>query len=860
MASAINAPWAARCGHTSVVFDNKMWVIGGYSQVSGNCYNYNDVWYSSDGTVWNQATAAAPWVGRCCHTSVVFDNKMWVIGGEIFTQNSLGDIYYPYNDVWYSSNGKDWIQATAAAPWQKRASHTSVVFDNKIWVIGGFDAELPSEDAPWWYDLNDVWYSSNGKDWTQATAAAPWTKRNGHNSVVFDNKIWIIGGNYESPTHPKPNLLNDVWYSSNGRDWVQVTAAAPWDKRFGHTSVVFDNNIWIFGGMYIDGALSTCFNDILYSSDGADWTQMPAAALWTERYMHTSVVFNDKVWVIGGYGINPSQKFQYFNDVWNAFPFSPDKAINPVPTDGTSSVSLNPSALSWADGSGFFNAATSYDVYFGTTNPPPFIGNQTSTIFPIQPGALGYGQTSFWRIDSKNVNGTTTGDVWSFSTVQDPNATPTPTPTPTSTPTPTTTPTPDIVYDPDDLGTLGHDGWVYNDQASREFGPNANLTTVSQLTTSRGIGFTGLASFPSGKTQGFSSWEHIGNGIILAPAANMAGKIYRAKIKMTGNASTPLLCPSYRILFLSTGFAHVGGLQVTTTGGTTDTHSAVNMPSASTPDGVEARLYWGIPTSVNQYGNYQKAATVAAPEDKRSYYMTFDVMQAEAGDVGTITMENIVIEKIPRPDDTAAAIKWGSGVTGARAFNETETKWSGTGKDVGTGWDIGVAGVSATTVTMRMQTDKTSVFCQVNPLTREDAGYPALVSNKLIRVTYNLASSNVETCPQIRMFVIPWVVPLGTLKMGNVLWGEGLDPSVWRNWYPQSSGLGLAGSPKKTGSVLETYVYTMNAPTEMSEQCILTPLVDIDQNNVTAFPINGWTKPSATVTISGCSMEILSSN
>ena len=340
----------------------------------------------------------------------------------------------------------------------------------------------------------------------------------------------------------------------------------------------------------------------------------------------------------------------------------------------------------------------------------------------------------------------------------------------------------------------------------------------------------------------------------------MSGKIYRAKIKMTGNATSPLLSPSYRILFLSTGFAHVGGLQVTTTGGTTDTQSAINMPSASTSDGVEVRLYWGLPSSLNQYGSYQKAAMVAAPEDKRSYYMTFDVMQGEAGDVGSIVMENVVIESIPRPANTTAAIGWGSGATGGRAFNETATNWSGTGKDGGTGWDIGVADISASTVTMRMQTDKNSVFCQVNPLTSENVGYPAWESKKLIRVTYNLASSSVDTCPQIRLFVLPWVVPLGTLKMGNVIWGEGLDPSVWRNWYPQSSGLGLAGSPKKTGSVIETYIYTMNAPSNADEQCILAPLVDIDQNNTTTFPVNGWTTPSATVTISGCSMEVLPGN
>ena len=38
-----NTGWSARYGHTSVVFNNTMWVIGGYANGSSN-----DVWYSTD--------------------------------------------------------------------------------------------------------------------------------------------------------------------------------------------------------------------------------------------------------------------------------------------------------------------------------------------------------------------------------------------------------------------------------------------------------------------------------------------------------------------------------------------------------------------------------------------------------------------------------------------------------------------------------------------------------------------------------------------------------------------------------------------------------------------------------------------
>jgi hypothetical protein len=184
-----NAGWSARYTHASVVFDNKMWVMGGCNDNDSNFYN--DVWYSSNGVTWTQATANAGWSVRAVHTSVIFDNKMWVMGGFDFSGNWE-------NDVWYSTNGVNWIQATANAGWSARFGHTSVVFDNKMWVMGGEDNTS---------NRNDVWYSTDGVNWTQATASAGWSARFVHTSVVFNNKMWVIGGGGDG-------YGNDVWYST----------------------------------------------------------------------------------------------------------------------------------------------------------------------------------------------------------------------------------------------------------------------------------------------------------------------------------------------------------------------------------------------------------------------------------------------------------------------------------------------------------------------------------------------------------------------------------------------------------------------------------------------------------------------
>jgi parallel beta-helix repeat protein len=88
----------------------------------------------------------------------------------------------------------------------------------------------------------------------------------------------------------------------------------------------------------------------------------------------------------------------------------PAQAGSPAPTNGAGNVSLTQD-ISWTAG----NRATSHDVYFGTVNPPPFIANQTAATFDT--GTMNGNTTYYWRIDEKNAGGTTTGIVWSFTTL-----------------------------------------------------------------------------------------------------------------------------------------------------------------------------------------------------------------------------------------------------------------------------------------------------------------------------------------------------------------------------------------------------------------------------------------------------------
>lgn len=85
-----------------------------------------------------------------------------------------------------------------------------------------------------------------------------------------------------------------------------------------------------------------------------------------------------------------------------------EKSYSPQPADGADNPSIW-SSLCWAAGKG----SVKHNVYFGTSNPPPFIGEQKDTIY--QPERLLTKTKYYWRIDEANSAGVTVGDVWTFS-------------------------------------------------------------------------------------------------------------------------------------------------------------------------------------------------------------------------------------------------------------------------------------------------------------------------------------------------------------------------------------------------------------------------------------------------------------
>ena len=93
-------------------------------------------------------------------------------------------------------------------PFTAREDHQVVVFQGKLWLIGGNVTYDPDEHITIYGRHNDVWSSEDGATWTRVTTREPIFHRSGkHQVVVFKEKLWLIGGTIGG---------KEVWSSADG--------------------------------------------------------------------------------------------------------------------------------------------------------------------------------------------------------------------------------------------------------------------------------------------------------------------------------------------------------------------------------------------------------------------------------------------------------------------------------------------------------------------------------------------------------------------------------------------------------------------------------------------------------------------
>ena len=129
--------------------------------------------------------------------------------------------------------------------------------------------------------------------WQRVANDLPFGPRDGSGGVVFNGKMWLIGG-WNGDRFPLVSS-NDVWSSVDGATWVlekpntylnldTFDFVKDWEGRHFAGYQIHDNKMWILGGDPVQGRYQT---DVWSSTDGRQWTRRDIHTTTPRRYLVT---------------------------------------------------------------------------------------------------------------------------------------------------------------------------------------------------------------------------------------------------------------------------------------------------------------------------------------------------------------------------------------------------------------------------------------------------------------------------------------------------------------------------------------------------------------------------------------------
>jgi N-acetylneuraminic acid mutarotase len=289
---------------TSIVNNNYVYVFGG---ITPNSLHTDLVYYAklnSDGSTssWIPTTSLPNNIANA--TSVVNNNYVYIFGGLTTNYISLNTVYYAKlnNDGSVGS----WTQSVYSLP-INIFDATSIINNNYAYVIGG-------------NSLNTVYYAKLNND----GSIGPWNSTislpnniGSATSVVNNNYVYVVGGrdNYNNNSY-----YNTVYYAKiNNTDgtvgeWVQSTYTLPINIIYA-TSIVNNNYIYVICGN--DDIEFPALNTVYYTEINNNgligpWNISSISPFPHKIHVHTSVVNNNYIYVIGGSDYSSTRNTVYY--------------------------------------------------------------------------------------------------------------------------------------------------------------------------------------------------------------------------------------------------------------------------------------------------------------------------------------------------------------------------------------------------------------------------------------------------------------------------------------------------------------------------------------------------------------------
>ena len=230
------------------VYQNKLYLLN-----SAGGANNVKFYSSSDGKTWTElatpqdATDSSKKIRGHNFDTAVHDDKLWVVG-----------TYRGLDDVVWNFDGKDWKQLSQnAGDMDKRGS--VVRFKNTLYQIAALTTR--AENKIWMYDLPNWKIKHDFSDYLGYI-----------DTVVFDGKIWIVGG-LENEDKSDQKELNTV-ATFDGTTYDKDFANLPNSKAIWWIAMeVFPRGLLAIGG-YTNKILPIAENWVFWSRWGKTWTEI----------------------------------------------------------------------------------------------------------------------------------------------------------------------------------------------------------------------------------------------------------------------------------------------------------------------------------------------------------------------------------------------------------------------------------------------------------------------------------------------------------------------------------------------------------------------------------------------------------
>uniref|UniRef100_A0A0G4GFY8 RING-type domain-containing protein n=1 Tax=Chromera velia CCMP2878 TaxID=1169474 RepID=A0A0G4GFY8_9ALVE len=187
-----------------------------------------------------------------------------------------------------SGAGREVVAEEGAPP--ARSGAQAVAYNGSVYIFGGYT----KKDGEY---FNDVWCFEPARNrWRllqTAGEAAP--KRTDHSCTVAGGLMFVFGG---SDGRQRFDDLRTLNLQVTPQRWMECKSSRHPSGRFGHSAVIWENSMYVFGGWDGHDTLAELWEYMIPTNT---WTKLDGRGnLPQSRYRHSAVAICGSVFIFGG--------------------------------------------------------------------------------------------------------------------------------------------------------------------------------------------------------------------------------------------------------------------------------------------------------------------------------------------------------------------------------------------------------------------------------------------------------------------------------------------------------------------------------------------------------------------------------